>query len=44
MNDINRFFADLNGILWGPWLLTLLVGTGIWLTIQLRGIQFRLLP
>ena len=44
MNDSNRFFADLNGILWGPWLLTLLVGTGIWLTIQLRGIQFRLLP
>ena len=44
MNDINRFFADLNGILWGPWLLILLVGTGIWLTIQLRGIQFRLLP
>ncbi|TDJ52551.1 MAG: sodium:alanine symporter family protein [Nitrospina sp.] len=41
---MNRFFADLNGILWGPWLLTLLVGTGIWLTIQLRGIQFRLLP
>ena len=44
MNSINRFFADLNGILWGPWLLILLVGTGIWLTIQLRGIQFRLLP
>ncbi len=33
--------ADLSGIVWGPWLLLLLVGTGIWLTIRLRGIQFR---
>ena len=44
MNGIEQFFADLSQILWGPWLLVLLVGTGIWLTIQLRGIQFRLLP
>ena len=44
MDDINRFFSDLNGIIWGPWLLILLVGTGIWLTILLKGIQFRLLP
>ena len=44
MDGIEQFFKNLSGMLWGPWLLVLLVGTGIWLTIQLRGIQFRLLP
>ncbi|CAI2719402.1 alanine/glycine:cation symporter family protein [Nitrospina watsonii] len=43
MAATNQFFADLSGFLWGPWLLILLVGTGIWLTICLRGIQFRML-
>lgn len=27
--------------MWGPWLLVLLLGTGFWLSIRLRGIQFR---
>jgi len=44
MDTINQFLADLSSILWGPWMLVLLVGTGIWLTILLKGIQFRLLP
>ena len=44
MDALNQFFSDLSSILWGPWLLILLVGTGIWLTILLKGIQFRLLP
>ncbi len=44
MDRIEQFFADFSTILWGPWLLILLVGTGVWLTVQLRGIQFRLLP
>lgn len=44
MDVFNQFLADLSSILWGPWLLALLVGTGIWLTILLKGIQFRLLP
>jgi AGCS family alanine or glycine:cation symporter len=44
MDTINDFFAKVSSILWGPWLLVLLVGTGVWLTILLRGIQFRLLP
>ncbi|MFQ5450287.1 MAG: alanine/glycine:cation symporter family protein [Nitrospinaceae bacterium] len=43
MVSLNKFFHDLSGVLWGPWLLFLLVGTGILLTIRLRGIQFRLL-
>jgi len=43
MDGLNKFFSDLSGWMWGPWLLVLLVGTGIWLTLRLRGIQFRLL-
>lgn len=44
MDAINQFLAELSSILWGPWMLVLLVGTGIWLTILLKGIQFRMLP
>ena len=29
--------------MWGPWLLVLLLGTGVILTVRLRGIQFRML-
>ncbi len=43
MVSLNQFVAQLSGIVWGPWLLILLVGTGIFLTVRLRGIQFRLL-
>jgi len=41
MVSLNKFFSDLSGLVWGPWLLCLLVGTGVLLTIRLRGIQFR---
>jgi AGCS family alanine or glycine:cation symporter len=44
MEAINQFLSDVSSILWGPWLLVLLVGTGVWLTVLLKGIQFRLLP
>ncbi|MFQ5481580.1 MAG: alanine/glycine:cation symporter family protein [Nitrospinaceae bacterium] len=43
METLDRFFADLSGMLWGPWLLVFLVGTGVMLTLRLRGIQFRML-
>lgn len=43
MKILNDFFADLSGLVWGPFLLVLLVGTGILLTVRLRGIQLRLL-
>jgi AGCS family alanine or glycine:cation symporter len=43
MKSLNNFFSDLSGIVWGPFLLILLVGTGVLLTVRLRGIQFRLL-
>ncbi len=31
----------LNGIAWGPWMLILLVGTGIYLSIRMGFLQFR---
>jgi AGCS family alanine or glycine:cation symporter len=34
---------SLNGILWGPPMLVLLVGTGVFFTLALRGLQFRTL-
>ena len=37
------FIEAFAGFMWGPWLLLLLLGTGFWLTIRLRGIQFRYL-
>src|SRR5690606_4796299 len=36
--------ATLAGWVWGPPMLILLVGTGLYLTILLRGLQFRALP
>ena len=40
---MNIIFASFAGFMWGPWLLALLLGTGFWLTVRLRGIQFRTL-
>ena len=38
---ITRWNAALNGLVWGPPMLVLLVGTGIVLTVITRGVQFR---
>lgn len=40
---LNNIFLRINEVLWGPPMLILLVGTGIYLTILLRGLQFRAL-
>lgn len=40
---MSHFFSAFASFMWGPWLLVLLLGTGFWLTIRLRGIQFRAL-
>ena len=40
---MNSLFASFANFMWGPWLLVLLLGTGFWLTIRLRGIQLRCL-
>ncbi len=38
--EMEDFFTTLSDIVWGPPMLTLLVGTGLFLTIRLRGLQF----
>jgi len=43
MEQLNSFFAAASGFVWGVPLLVLLVGTGIFLTIRLRGIQVTML-
>ena len=41
MEQVEKFIHWLNdNIVWGPVMLVLLVGTGIWLTLILRGLQF----
>jgi len=44
MQAIEELVATLSSIVWGPIMLTLLVGTGLYLTIILKGMQFRALP
>ena len=44
MEQVEKFIHWLNdNIVWGPVMLVLLVGTGIWLTLILRGLQFGML-
>ncbi len=44
MDAIASFLDKISGVIWGPPLLILLVGTGIFLTARLAFIQVRLLP
>ncbi len=44
MEIIGKVMGQLNSIVWGPLMLTLLVGTGIYLTIRIRFASFRYLP
>ncbi len=44
MQTFEAIIATLSGWVWGPPMLTLLVGTGLYLTILLKGMQFRALP
>ena len=38
---IEEIVGQLNNIAWGPWMLVLLVGTGIYLSIRVGFLQFR---
>ncbi|MFD0853118.1 alanine:cation symporter family protein, partial [Actinomadura adrarensis] len=39
---MNDFLSDASSFIWGPWLLIpLLLATGLYLTILLRGLQIR---
>ncbi len=40
MSSLDAIVGKLNNFAWGPPMLILLVGTGFWLTIALRGLQF----
>ena len=40
MTELANFFGQLGGWVWGLPMLILLVGTGLWLTLLLRGLQF----
>jgi alanine or glycine:cation symporter, AGCS family len=44
MQVITDWFNLISGWVWGPVMLVLLVGTGVFYTIRLGGLQFRLLP
>lgn len=43
METLSQWVSTLSGWVWGPPMLILLVGTGVYLTIILRGLQFRAL-
>jgi AGCS family alanine or glycine:cation symporter len=40
---MDLFLSDLKDFIWGPPLLILLIGTGVYLTVILKGVQFRYL-
>lgn len=44
MEALERFFGGLARLLWGNWLLAVLLGLGVFYTIITGGIQFRCLP
>lgn len=44
MHAIESLVSTLSSWVWGPPMLILLVGTGLYLTILLKGMQFRALP
>ena len=44
MQSLETIISTLSSWIWGPPMLTLLVGTGLYLTILLKGMQFRALP
>ena len=44
IDQLNTFFEWTSGILWGPWLLVLLVGTHLYLTFRLGLVQKFILP
>lgn len=41
---LHSFLSELSGLVWGPVLLVLLVGTGVYLTLRLGFLQFKTLP
>lgn len=44
MKFVTEWFEMIGSWVWGPVMLVLLVGTGLYLTVRMGGMQFRLLP
>ena len=44
MEELNTLVSQAASIIWGTPMLVLLVGTGLYLTIRLKGMQFWILP
>lgn len=44
METLTNLISTANSFVWGPWMLILLVGTGIFLTLRLGFLQFKQLP
>jgi AGCS family alanine or glycine:cation symporter len=44
MNNLQSLLQTIDNLVWGPPLLILLVGTGVYFTVKLGGIQFQHLP
>lgn len=44
MQNIQTIMETLSGWVWGPYMLVLIVGTGVFLTLRLLFWQFRMLP
>ena len=42
--DINNIVSAVNSFVWGPYMLVFLVGTGVYLTVRLLGLQITQLP
>lgn len=41
MSVIHQVLTQMNGMVWGPLMMALLIGTGIFLTLRLKGLQAR---
>lgn len=44
MENLHKIMETLSGWVWGPYMLVLIVGTGVFLTFRLLFWQFRILP
>ena len=44
MQNLQNIMETLSGLVWGPYMLILIVGTGVFLTFRLLFWQFRMLP
>ncbi|MFT4569808.1 MAG: AGCS family alanine or glycine:cation symporter [Hyphomicrobiaceae bacterium] len=41
MNVVQEIIGQINGVVWGPFMLALILGTGLWLSIGLRAMPIR---